>query len=192
MEAAQDSSWILLAAGTLLVIGAIFGGGLEIKSIKIPQLKTPMRLIAAAVGIVFVTLGVWKSKPISGIQVPKTDFSITLLRPQSEETITSPVVLKGTVTGSVPEGFALWLVMKDEDDYYPQRRFIPSTGALWQETLEFGPAWNNRNATILIIKTDPKTDKTFQGLASEDESLKNLPTGVEVLISRTWRVVESS
>ncbi|MEK6735814.1 MAG: hypothetical protein AABY47_04540 [Pseudomonadota bacterium] len=43
--------------GAILIAISILGGGLEIKELKVPQVGTVSRILAAIVGVVFVTVG---------------------------------------------------------------------------------------------------------------------------------------
>lgn len=48
---------LMLTMGGLTIIASIFGGGLDIKGIKIPRIGTPKRVLAGVAGVIFMLLG---------------------------------------------------------------------------------------------------------------------------------------
>jgi len=58
----ETMSFIL---GGILVAAGLFGGGLEIKELKLPQIGTVPRLLAAIVGAIFIGLAVFLEPKLS-------------------------------------------------------------------------------------------------------------------------------
>ena len=50
--------WLFGAAGVLLVVSGIFGGGFKIRTLKIPRLTTLARALAVVIGLGFVALAI--------------------------------------------------------------------------------------------------------------------------------------
>ena len=59
--------------GGILVAAGIFGGGLEIKELKLPQIGTAARILAATVGAIFIGLAIFLNpKPPGSAPTPPT------------------------------------------------------------------------------------------------------------------------
>jgi hypothetical protein len=66
----ETMSFIL---GGILVAAALFGGGLEIKELKLPQIGTIARVLAALAGIGFIALAIYLNPKKSGSDTKPTD-----------------------------------------------------------------------------------------------------------------------
>ncbi len=63
--------------GGILVAAALFGGGLEIKELKIPQIGIVARVLAALVGIGFIALAIYLNPKKSEQDTKVTDSAST-------------------------------------------------------------------------------------------------------------------
>jgi hypothetical protein len=70
----ETMSFIL---GGILVAAALFGGGLEIKELKLPRIGTIARVLAATVGIGFIALAIYLNPKGPGASTKPVDPSPT-------------------------------------------------------------------------------------------------------------------
>ena len=75
--------------GGLLLAAGVFGGGLEVKELKLPQIGGVQRLVAAMAGIAFVVLALainqnWIERKKEGGQSSPTETSKTFATPMYE------------------------------------------------------------------------------------------------------------
>ncbi|MFQ5822815.1 MAG: hypothetical protein ACE5JB_02040 [bacterium] len=191
MEFLQDIRWILVAAGVLLVVASIFGGGLEIKEIKIPQLHKGARILSAVVGIGFLVLGLRQATDETGRAIE--DFKITIDNPQ-QGTEVSPeiladgrlrITLRGTLNPPVHTG-VLWIISKNVDqEHYVENKLLPAPKKDWEESLVFGPAWKGQVAKILIIKTKKALDSDVK--TGEPTTL---PSDAKTLAETSFKIID--
>ena len=69
----MNSETILLIVGAVLIVTGVIGGGIEVKELKIPQVKVPTRVLAIVVGIVFLGMGLeskFENESASNISTP--------------------------------------------------------------------------------------------------------------------------
>lgn len=79
----ETMSFIL---GGILVAAALFGGGLEIKELKLPRIGTIARVLAATVGIGFIALAIYLNPkgpvaPIKPVDSSPTKTALTFQAP---------------------------------------------------------------------------------------------------------------
>jgi len=81
---------LAFSLGALLLLVGILGGGFELKEIKVPPVGKALRLIAAAVGLFFILLGVGlntnTSDPVAPTHKPLSDVSASTPAPTPSPT----------------------------------------------------------------------------------------------------------
>jgi hypothetical protein len=154
-----DIRWIFVIAGVLLVIASVFGGGLEIKELKIPKIRKGARILSAVVGIVFIAIGISYKPPWPGRSPEITTPQVEITSPQEGASVPPEITVEGTLSSPIPEGYSLWLVIQDSHgDLYPEDRLPQSETETWEIPLTFGPAWLGKDAWVLIVIADASLD----------------------------------
>ncbi len=96
MELPTTVTGLLVGAGLLLIVSSLFGGGLEVKELKIPHISKGMRALSFAVGVVLVALailpGMIPERGPGSTQVADEPLSVTA---GGEESPESPPELGG-------------------------------------------------------------------------------------------------
>ena len=59
----MDVSAIIAIIGGIALLVGVFGGGIEIKEFKVPQIQAAFRIISFAVGVILILVAVITSKP---------------------------------------------------------------------------------------------------------------------------------
>jgi hypothetical protein len=86
----MDLPTISFLFGAILVAVAILGGGFEIKEIKVPQVRGLTRIVAAVVGLLFLSIGIkdeiveGSNKLLSQPSSPQSERPSERMSPESE------------------------------------------------------------------------------------------------------------
>ena len=182
---------IFALAGMGLIIVAIFGGGIQVKEIKIPPLSNSIRIMSAIVGVGLLVAAYYLSLPTTSTKpLPPTSHVAvaTFEYPARNAEIPIKTELRGTVTPAVPNRGSYWIVMRDDDgDYYPQAKIAASQNGTWTHSLALGLAWKGRPAWVLLtFARNEQADKHLS--QSLNEGLSKLPDNVVVLNTLLLRV----
>jgi hypothetical protein len=73
--------------GGILVAAALFGGGLEIKELKLPQIGMVARVLTALVGIGFIVLAIYLNPKKTEPDAKVTEFAL----PKTTQTFPAPM-----------------------------------------------------------------------------------------------------
>lgn len=206
----MSMSTVAFIAGTLFVLIAVVGGGLNIKEINVPAIRMVERISLGVIGIVFISYGILASFLAgsgvgAGSQTPaasQTQRSSDSSRPdvppgtaQPHLTFTIPsessrVVLhqevKGTVFDISPDQH-LWLVVQAKNqNFYPQGEIIPDVNGRFSSYSYFGDheTKSGEKFHLIAVVTSRKVSDSFMNyLKMENNSgLPGLPPdGVQIV-----------
>ena len=73
----MSTEFMAFILGGLLIAAAVFGGGLEIKELKLPQLVGVARFVCAGAGLGFIALAVWLQSNSKTTQLATDESVVT-------------------------------------------------------------------------------------------------------------------
>ena len=159
---------LIVIAGIVLIAIAIIGKFTG--QFNIPQLSKRQRGALGIFGIIVLIIGVgW-------IPLDTLPVTIEITDPKTGAEVSSPLTVKGTFDGELPEDRYLWLVVYDYEDWYPQTRIEPFGGE-WDSEIWFGPATVGKELDIAVVLVDKDADSEFQQSLVEPLSL---PQGAQI------------
>ena len=155
VEFLADVRWLFVAAGIFLIVASVFGGGLEIRELKVPRLDKWPRLIAGAIGLAFLLLGLLVAVSPT---VPPRDVEVAITGPPSgARVMPSEFVLRGTIRSSGDGPYQAAMLGQDPDGacYCWKSAYFPEPSGGWEvslaSVLTTGPAWHDREASVLVV-----------------------------------------
>lgn len=183
MEFLHDLRWIFTVVGILLVVAAIFEGGLDIKGFKIPKLQKGARVLSAVAGLGFIALGMIPGT--LSLPEPDANLRITINTPGAYDRLPETFTVSGTIHGRPPAGHSLWLVMEDDDgDHYGIKPFTPDASGSWSEGVQVSSTWQGREAVILVVRVEgnPPLERLME--ERDTRNVLQLNLNVEILTRR--------
>jgi len=111
------------------------------------------------------------------------DVTIEITNPKEGAEVSSPLLVKGTFDGELPEDFYLWMLIYDYEEWYPVNPIYPFEGK-WSSKVHLNPGTRD----ILVVLGDKDADSEFKRISSIESYLISLPEGAKIYAQITVEV----